>query len=99
MAAALSNWIKRNVLSRYLMDGCAEEQKCLEVLEVILDNESTPEEEKEYFDHIQKCWTCFNNYNLESAIRELIKTRVERKQVPEDLIDRIRTEINKSSIE
>ena len=57
MAATLANWLKRNVLSRYLMDGCSEERKCLEVLEVILDNESTPEEEKEYFDHIEKCWT------------------------------------------
>ena len=95
MAASISNWFKRNVLSRYLMNGCATEQKCLEVLEVILDDESTPEEEREYFEHIQKCWTCYKNYNLETAIRELIRTKIERKQVPADLAEKIRNEISK----
>lgn len=81
------------------MSGCPEEQQCLEVLEIILDNEATPEQEKEYFDHIQKCWTCYQNYNLENVIRELIKTKIERKQVPEDLVTRIKTEIGRSSTE
>ena len=98
MAAALSNWIKKNIVSRYMMSGCPDEKRCLEVLEVILDNESTPEEEEKYFEHIQGCWTCFQNYNLEKAIRELIKKRVEKKQVPQDLVDRIKSEIERSSI-
>ena len=96
---ALSNWIKKNIVSRYMMNSCPEERKCLEVLEVILDNESTPEEEEKYFQHIEKCWTCYQNYNLEKTIRELIKTKVEKKHVPQDLVDRIRKEIEKSSIE
>ena len=87
------------MVSRFVMNGCPEEQECLKDLEVILDNEATPEEEKMYFDHIEKCWPCFQNYNLETAIRELIKTKVERKQVPEDLVARIRIEIERSSIE
>jgi len=97
MAAALSNWIKKNVVSRYVMNSCPEEQECLKVLEVILDNEATPQEEEQYFAHLQKCWTCFQNYNLETAIRELIKTKLEKKQVPQDLVDRIKNEIEKST--
>ena len=97
--AALSNWFMKNIVSRYMMNSCAEEENCLKVLEVILDNESTPEEEEKYFQHVEKCWTCYQNYNLEKAIRELIRTRVEKKQVPQELVDRIKSEIEKSSIE
>ena len=82
-----------------MMNGCEEEQKCLKVLEVILDNESTPEEEEIYFEHIQKCWTCYQNYNLEKAIRQLIKTKIEKRKVPEGLVDKIRTEIQNSSVD
>ena len=87
------------MVSRYMIDSCSEEQECLKVLEVILDEESTPEEEKLYFDHIQKCWPCFQNYNLETAIRELIKTKVENRKVPEGLVAKIKSEIEKSTIE
>ena len=99
MAQTISDWVKRNVISRYMMDSCSEEQKCLSVLEIILDNEASPEEEATYFGHIQKCWPCFQNYNLEKAIRELIKTKIEKRDVPLDLEQRIRSEIEKSKIE
>lgn len=99
MASSLSNWIKRNIVSRYMMNSCPEEQECLQVLEVILDQESSPEEEKIYFEHIQKCWHCFQNYNLEKSIRQLIRSKIEHRKVPEDLIKKIKSEIKNSSIE
>ena len=99
MAQSVTDWVKRNVVSRYMMTQCPDEQECLRVLEIVLDNEASPEEEEKYFAHIQKCWTCFQNYNLESAIRELIKTKVEKKVVPLDLEQRIRSEIGKSNHE
>ena len=96
MGQTLSDWIKRNVVSRYMMSECSEEQRCLDVLELILDDEASPEEEEIYFGHVQKCWPCFQNYNLEKAIRELIKTKIEKRAVPLDLEQRIRSEIEKS---
>ena len=82
-----------------MINGCSEEQECLKVLEGILDEESTPEEEERYFEHVQKCWPCFQNYNLEKAIRELIKTKIEKRKVPEGLVEKIKSEIEKSSID
>jgi anti-sigma factor (TIGR02949 family) len=82
-----------------MLNSCSEEQVCLKVLEGILDEESTPEEEERYFEHIQKCWSCFQNYNLEKAIRELIKTKIEKRKVPEGLVEKIKSEIEKSSID
>jgi len=95
--ASLKNWIKKNIVSKHLMKGCPEEQKCLQLLEVILDNESTNEEKEKYFEHIDICWTCFENYNIETAIRELLKTKIENKQVPEGLISKIQAEIDKTA--
>lgn len=79
------------------MNGCSEEQNCLKVLELVLDNEASNEEVEKYFDHIDQCWTCFENYNLEKSIRELIKTRCEQKAVPEDLAQRIRKQIQNAA--
>lgn len=87
------------MVSRYMMNGCPDEQECLKVLELILDNESTSEEEDSYFSHIQNCWPCFQHYNLEKAIRELIKTKIEKRDVPLDLEQRIRAEIEISKSE
>ncbi len=81
------------------MTDCPEEERCLHVLEVILDDESTLDEEQEYFAHIEQCWTCYQNYNLEKAIRELIKTKIEKKPVPDTLLKSIKLEIEKLTIE
>ena len=81
------------------MTNCPDEERCLHVLEVILENESTPEEEQEYFEHIDQCWACYKNYNLEKAIRELIKRKIEKKPVPDDLVKSIKLEIEKLVIE
>ena len=91
----LTNWIKKNIVSKYMMKSCPEEEKCLHVLEVILDDESSEAEQEKYYEHLDQCWKCFQNYHLEKEIRELIKSKIESKQVPEDLILKIQTEIDK----
>ena len=97
MIVTLKNWFKKNIVSKYIMTSCPEEKRCLHVLEVILDDESTKEEEKKYFEHIEKCWTCYQNYNLEKEIRELIKTKIDKKNLPDGLVQQIKLEIEKSS--
>ena len=94
--APLTNWIKKNIVTKYMMSGCPEEQRCLQILEEILDKESTSEEEVKYYSHLDQCWTCFKNYNLETAIRELIKSKIDNKPVPEGLLEKIKFEIDKS---
>jgi len=93
--ATLTNWIRKNVVSRYLMTSCPHEQQCLHALEVILDDESSPEEATDYYKHLEKCWPCYQNYNLEKTIRELIKNKIDKKPVPDDLVRKIRGEIEK----
>ncbi len=96
---SLSNWVKKNVLSKYVMTNCPEKQKCLEILHLILDGEADYEQ-KEYFEiHMEECWSCFQNYELEKAIRNLVKAKLERKSVPGTLIDEIKTKISESQLE
>ena len=80
-----------------MMTSCPDEQRCLEVLEEILDNESTEEKQQMYYKHLDGCWTCFKNYNLEKSIRQLIKTKIENKPVPDGLLEKIQAEIDKPS--
>lgn len=79
------------------MSGCPDEQNCLKVLELVLDNEASEEEVEKYFEHVNQCWTCYENYNLEKSIRELIKTKCEQRTVPEDLANKIRQQIQNAS--
>ena len=94
----LSNWVKKNVLSKYLMTNCPEKQKCLEILHLILDEEADHEQEDYFKNHMEECWTCFQNYELEKAIRDLVKAKLERKTVPGTLIDDIKAKISESQL-
>ena len=95
---SLSNWVKKNVFSKYVMTNCPETQKCLEILHLILDDEADHEQEEYYKNHMDECWSCFKNYELEKAIRNLVKTKLERKTVPSTLIDDIKTKISESQL-
>ncbi len=94
----LSNWVKKNVLSKYLMTNCPEKQKCLEILHLILDEEADHEQEDYFKKHMEECWSCFKNYELEKAIRNLVKIKLERISVPATLIDEIKTKISESQL-
>ncbi len=78
------------------MTDCPQKQKCLEVLQLVLDDEATPEEKEYCKEHLDECWSCFQDYKLEKALRELIQTKLEKKPVPSDLVDTIKLKINES---
>ena len=87
MATNLFGWIK------YHLFGQISCQECLELLELITDGEASPEEEKQFHKHIDECLPCFETYNLEESIKEMLRTKLEKKQVPEDLIQSIKQKI------
>ncbi len=93
---SLSNWVKKNVFSKYVMTNCREKQKCLEILHLILDEEANQEQEEYFKEHIEECWNCFQDYRLEKAIRDLVKTKLDKKPVPLSLIKDIKMEISES---
>lgn len=72
---------------------CKEYKRCLEYLNLMLDNEATLEQETYLKNHIESCMLCFEQYEVEKQIRELLKTRIERRPVPADLAQSIRQKV------
>lgn len=72
---------------------CQEFSKCFQILHLMLDNEASTEEESYFNAHIENCMFCFEQYEVEKHIRELLKTRVADLPVPSDLAQMIRSRI------
>ncbi len=73
--------------------GCGEFEKCLKILNLILDNEASPSQEEFFKSHIENCMVCFAHCNMEKQIRQLIKTKTNNKSVPSALANEIRGKI------
>lgn len=68
---------------------------CLDMLQLILDGEASPEERRDFFDkHLESCMPCYRTYHLEMAIRELLKTKCGKYEAPAELIDNIKKMIS-----
>ncbi|MEQ9306717.1 MAG: anti-sigma factor [Marinoscillum sp.] len=78
-------------------NGCVEFKKCLEILHLLLDNEATPNQEDYLNAHIEKCMYCFEQYEVEKQIRELLRTKLANQTVPPDLAQAIRVKVFQSA--
>lgn len=76
--------------------ACKDHAKCMEMLQLILDGEASDSDKDYYYSHMEKCMPCYRAYNLESAIRRILKTNLDKKVVPADLIDCIKSKINET---
>lgn len=72
---------------------CPEEMKCLELIRVMLDEESTKEDADYVMRHIDNCYKCYDNYDVEMAIRQVMKQKRQNLEVPESVIAEIRQKI------
>jgi len=91
MAYNLINWLRQSLLGQNSCKGC------LELLELITDDEASPEEVKYFQKHIDECLPCYEAYNLEKSIKEMLQTKLEKKQVPDDLIQSIKLKIRNNA--
>ena len=91
--AVIIEWAKKILGIKPSCSTCSEEGQCLELLRVVMDEEATEEEIAYVKKHIEVCHKCYNNYDLEKAIRKLIHEKTEQVTVPQDLIDGIKEKI------
>ena len=93
----MSSFISKFIKSFRQKGDCPEKQKCLEILNLVLDNEAT-EDQKEYFrNHIKECMPCNEGYSVEKSIRELLQSKCANKEVPADLVDSIKMKISETA--
>ncbi len=98
MAILDSQWLRNMFTSKAekVLEKCSESEECDQLLQLILDGEATSEQEKQFFEHIDKCVYCLNGYELEKSIRKLIKSKIKKQTVPADLVDSIKLKIRKT---
>lgn len=72
---------------------CSEFSKCMEILQLMLDNEASKDECEYVNTHIDDCIVCFEHYKVEKQIRELIKAKCSNLPVPADLTLQIQAQI------
>ncbi|MEQ8583715.1 MAG: anti-sigma factor [Marinoscillum sp.] len=78
-------------------NDCNEFAKCLQYLHLMLDNEATEEQEIYLKNHIHKCMVCFEQYEVEKQIRELLRSKLTNQKVPADLAQAIRNKVFQSA--
>ncbi|MDO1446123.1 phosphohydrolase [Rhodocytophaga aerolata] len=66
----------------------------MRAIQMILDNEASYEQLEHFNQNIDKCLPCIENYNLEVTIRQILCDKIERKNVPTEVIDAIKVKIN-----
>ena len=77
------------------IEPCIDQEKCTQVLHLVIDGEASQEEEEYFYNHILQCIDCSHYYILEQTIREALRNKVDKKEAPEDFINQLRLRIKK----
>ncbi|MFT4833730.1 MAG: anti-sigma factor (TIGR02949 family) [Flavobacteriaceae bacterium] len=76
--------------------GCSELEKFLEFLNLMLDKEASIDQIQYLDDHLEKCMSCLEKYQVEKELRQLIKSSLVEKAVPAQLAVEIRKKVFQS---
>lgn len=76
----------------FLVNG--KKSTCMEMLQVILDGEATDEQKQYFKQHMDMCLPCFKGYELDMAIKQLVKSKCCGGDAPSDLVEQIRITIS-----
>ncbi len=76
--------------------GCSEIEKFLEFLYLMLDKEASIDQIQYLDDHLEKCMSCLEKYQVEKELRQLIKSSLAEKAVPLQLAVEIRKKVFQS---
>ncbi len=64
--------------------------KVVQMLDLVVDGEATPDDQQFFFQHIEECAPCFGSYNKENELKQFLKQSLTRKTVPSHLVANIR---------
>jgi anti-sigma factor (TIGR02949 family) len=91
MAKGLLGFIQS--LFRFKKEGKSCCKECFTLLYPVIDGEANDEEIKYLHDHINDCAPCYKHYEIEKAVKEVVKHRIEKREVPLDLINSIKLKL------
>jgi anti-sigma factor (TIGR02949 family) len=76
--------------------GCIELEKFLDFLHLMLDKEASTDQIQYLDDHLEKCMSCLEKYQVEKELRQLIKSSLAERTVPVELANEIRKKVFQS---
>ena len=74
--------------------SCENHEKCMRMIQAILDGEATEEEKEHFRDNMDVCMPCINEYHLVKCIKESLCNRLERKTCPDSLVNTIKLKLD-----
>jgi anti-sigma factor (TIGR02949 family) len=69
---------------------------CLKSLQLVVDGEATKEQEDFFMNHLDECIPCYNFYQVEKSVKEVLQNKICKKEAPSHLIHQIRNQIGQS---
>ncbi len=66
---------------------------CMEMLQFILDDQATPDQREYFKSHMDHCMPCFKSYQLDMAIKELLKSKCCGGDAPIELVHKIKSQL------
>jgi mycothiol system anti-sigma-R factor len=97
MGSSFTFWFKKN-FGRQKQEHALNQDKrtCLEILNLVLDEEATPEQREYFKQHLENCLPYYEIYQLDKTLKDRIKKSCCGKDVPHDLIESIKTKISEN---
>ncbi len=65
--------------------NCKDQQKCIELFQLIIDEQATDDQIDHFHSHLPDCIKCLENYHLYTEIKSMLRSNVERLTVPTGL--------------
>ena len=70
--------------------------ECVKSLQMVVDGEATREQEEYFMNHLDECLPCYNFYEVEKSVKEMLQSKIEKKCCPPQLAENIREKLKKS---
>ena len=77
-------------------DGDCNCRDVYDKINALLDCDCNKEQQEEYIRAINNCPHCLEKYNIEKAFKDFVSLKGKCKEMPEGLVDRIRSQMKKS---
>ena len=74
-------------------EECENQEKCMKMIQAVLDGSATPEEIEHFKNNIEVCKPCVDGYELEKSIKESLKTKLDKVCCPQKTIEQLKVKI------
>jgi hypothetical protein len=94
-----ANYLKCCVINNCQEPGCDNYEARRDLIQKIIDGQANEQEQHQYEEVISKCQNCKCRQYCEQelAIKNLLQTKLDRKRVPIDILEKIKTNITKTT--